>query len=100
MLRTSENIIKRPIILTEKSTRLREGQNQVIFEVVPTANKIEIRNAIQKLFNVTVTDVNTLVMRGKDKRMGRGYAKLRNWKKAIITLKEGDEIKFFDEKTE
>jgi large subunit ribosomal protein L23 len=100
MLRTSENIIKRPIILTEKSTRLREGSNQVIFEVVPTANKIEIKNAIQKLFNVTVTDVNTLVMRGKDKRMGRGYAKLRNWKKAIITLKEGDEIKFFDEKTE
>jgi large subunit ribosomal protein L23 len=100
MLRTSQNIIKRPIILTEKSTRLREGQNQVIFEVVPTANKIEIKNAIQTLFNVTVTDVNTLVMRGKDKRMGRGYAKLRNWKKAIITLKEGDEIKFFDEKTE
>ncbi|MBL8741218.1 MAG: 50S ribosomal protein L23 [Myxococcales bacterium] len=100
MLSTSENIIKRPIILTEKSTRLREGSNQVIFEVVPTANKIEIKNAIQKLFNVTVTDVNTLVMRGKDKRMGRGYAKLRNWKKAIITLKEGDEIKFFDEKTE
>ena len=100
MLRTSQNIIKRPIILTEKSTRLREGSNQVIFEVVPTANKIEIKNAIQKLFNVTVTDVNTLVMRGKDKRMGRGYAKLRNWKKAIITLKEGDEIKFFDEKTE
>jgi large subunit ribosomal protein L23 len=100
MLRTSQNIIKRPIILTEKSTRLREGSNQVIFEVVPTANKIEIKNAIQTLFNVTVTDVNTLVMRGKDKRMGRGYAKLRNWKKAIITLKEGDEIKFFDEKTE
>ncbi len=100
MLRTSENIIKRPIILTEKSTRLREGNNKVIFEVVPSANKIEIKNAIQKLFNVTVLDVNTLVMRGHDKRMGRGYAKLRNWKKAVITLKEGDEIKFFDEKTE
>jgi hypothetical protein len=46
---------------------------------------------------VTVTDVNTSVLRGKDKRMGRGYAKLRNWKKAIVTLKKGDEIKFFDE---
>ena len=78
MLRTSQNIIKRPIILTEKSTRLREGSNQVIFEVVPTANKIEIKNAIQTLFNVTVTDVNTLVMRGKDRRilndaLGEGF---------------------------
>ncbi len=100
MLRTSENIIRRPIILTEKSTRLREGENQVIFEVAPTANKIEIKNAIQKLFGVTVTGVNTLVMRGKEKRMGRGHARLRNWKKAVITLKDGDEIKFFDEKAE
>ena len=100
MLRTSENIIKRPIILTEKSTRLREGSNQVIFEVAPTANKIEIKNAIQQLFGVTVIGVNTSVMRGKDKRMGRGYAKLRNWKKAVITLKQGDEIKFFDDKAE
>ena len=100
MLRTSENIIKRPIVLTEKSSRLREGNNKVIFEVVPTANKIEIKNAIQKLFGVTVLDVNTMVMRGRMKRMGRGYAKLRNWKKAIITLKQGDEIKFFDETAE
>jgi large subunit ribosomal protein L23 len=100
MLRTNENILRRPIILTEKSTRLREGNNQVIFEVSPTANKIEIKNAIQKLFSVTVIDVNTMVMRGKDRRMGRGYAKLRNWKKAVITLKAGDEIQFFDEKAE
>ena len=47
-----------------------------------------------------VIDVNTLVMRGKDKRMGRGYSKLRNWKKAIVTLKAGDAIQFFDEKAE
>ena len=65
-----------------------------------TANKIEIKNAIQKLFGVTVLDVNTMIIRGKDKRMGRGYAKLRNRKKAIITLKQGDEIKVFDEKAE
>jgi large subunit ribosomal protein L23 len=100
MLRTNETILKRPIILTEKSSRLREGQNQVIFEVDRTANKVEIRNAVQKLFNVTVVDVNTLNMRGKERRMGRGYAKLNNWKKAIITLKEGDAIEFFDEKAE
>ncbi|MBK6519638.1 MAG: 50S ribosomal protein L23 [Polyangiaceae bacterium] len=100
MLRTSENIIKRPIFMTDKATRLSEAENKVIFEVARTANKIEIRNAIQKLFNVTVTDVNTSVLRGKDKRMGRGYAKLRNWKKAIVSLKKGDEIKFFDDKAE
>jgi large subunit ribosomal protein L23 len=92
---TPETIVRRPIILTEKSNRLRE-QNQVIFEVAPTANKIEIRDAIQKLFKVTVVDVNTMHYRGKERRMGRGYAKLQNWKKAIITLKEGDQIQFFD----
>ena len=98
---TPEQIIKRPIILTEKSRLLQETGNQVVFEVDRRANKIEIRNAVQTLFKVTVTDVNTMVFRGKDRRMGRGYAKLRNWKKAIVTLKAGDEIQFFDEeKTE
>jgi large subunit ribosomal protein L23 len=94
---TNEQILRRPIVLTEKSSRLREGSNQVIFEVAPTANKIEIKNAIQTLFGVTVLGVNTMVYRGKERRMGRGYAKMQNWKKAIITLKQGDEIKFFDE---
>jgi large subunit ribosomal protein L23 len=95
-----ENIIRRPIILTEKSTRLREKQNQVIFEVHQGANKIQIKGAIEALFKVGVVDVNTLVMRGKEKRMGRGTARLRNWKKAIVTLKAGDAIQFFDEKAE
>ena len=95
-----EYIVRRPIILTEKSNRLRDGGNKVIFEVRPGANKIQIKNAIQTLFKVGVVDVNTMIMRGKDKRMGRGYAKLRNWKKAIVTLKAGDEIQFFDEKAE
>lgn len=92
---TPDQLIDKPIVLTEKATRVR-GQNKVIFKVNRRANKIQIREAIQKMFNVTVLDVNTLVMRGKDRRMGRGYAKLQNWKKAIITLKEGDEIAFFD----
>ena len=95
-----EHIIRRPIILTEKSSRLRDQGNKVIFEVHKDANKIQIKDAIQTLFKVGVVDVNTLVMRGKDKRMGRGYAKLRNWKKAIVTLKAGDKIQFFDEKAE
>jgi large subunit ribosomal protein L23 len=95
-----EEIIRRPIMLTEKSTRLREKGNQVIFEVRKDANKIQIKGAIEALFKVGVVSVNTLVMRGKDKRMGRGYSKLRNWKKAIVTLKKGDAIQFFDEKAE
>jgi len=92
---TPEQVIKRPIILTEKSRVLQEGGNQVVFEVDRRANKIEIRNAVQSLFKVTVTDVNTLVIRGKMRRMGRGVAKTQNWKKAIVTLKSGDSIKFF-----
>ena len=92
---TPENLVRRPIILTEKSNRLRE-KNQVIFEVSPTANKIQIKDAIQRLFKVTVVGVNTMHYRGKERRMGRGYAKLHNWKKAVITLKEGDQIQFFE----
>jgi large subunit ribosomal protein L23 len=92
-----EDIIKKPIILTEKSSRLREASNQVMFEVHRGANKIQIKSAIEALFKVGVVDVNTLNYRGKDKRMGRGVAKLPNWKKAIVTLKAGDQIQFFDE---
>ena len=92
-------IIKRPIAMTEKATRLKE-QNKVVFEVSPDANKIQIRQAIEALFSVKVTEVNTLIQRGKVKRMGRGVAKRRNSKKAIVTLREGDEIQFFDESKE
>ena len=91
-----EQIIRRPIILTEKSNRLRE-QNQVVFEVARDANKIQIKDAVEKLFKVKVVGINTLVMRGKERRMGRGYAKMQNWKKAMVTLKEGHTIDFFAE---
>jgi large subunit ribosomal protein L23 len=92
-----QHVLKRPILLTEKATRLREGENKVVFEVDKDANKIEIKDAIEKLFGVEVTHVNTLITRGHMKRMGRGYARLRNKKKAIVTLKEGSTIQFFDE---
>jgi large subunit ribosomal protein L23 len=95
-----EQIIRKPIMLTEKANVLREKNNQVIFEVAREANKVEIKQAVQKLFKVTVTSVNTMVMRGKDRRMGRGYAKTQNWKKAIVTLKAGDSIDFFADVTE
>jgi len=90
-----EDIIKRPLILTEKGSMLREQGNQYLFEVDPRANKVQIKEAVETLFSVSVTDVNTLIVRGKVKRMGRGYAKRRNWKKAIVTLSDGDEIDFF-----
>lgn len=92
---TPESIIRRPIFLTEKSNTLRTKSNQVIFEVLRGANKVQIRDAVQKMFNVKVTDVNTMVYRGKDRRMGRGYAKMQNWKKAVVTLAEGQNIDFF-----
>ncbi len=94
---TVEQVLRRPIALTEKATRLREDANQVIFEVSREANKIQIKEAVQKLFNVKVKSVNTQVYRGKDRRMGRGYGKMQNWKKAIVTLKAGESIDFFAE---
>jgi large subunit ribosomal protein L23 len=93
------DIIKRPVALTEKATRLKE-ENKVIFEVALSANKLEIKSAVETLFNVKVADVNTIVMRGKIKRMGRGLAKRPNYKKAVVTLREGNDIQFFDESKE
>ena len=94
-----EQIIKRPIALTEKAARLKTG-NQVVFEVAVRANKIQIRQAVEALFDVKVTDVNTLVQRGKPRRIGRRWVKRPNWKKAVVTLRAGDDIQFFDESEE
>lgn len=94
-----ESIIKRPILLTEKTTAQR-AERQYAFEVARNANKIQIRQAVQTLFNVSVTRVNTMIVRGKVRRMGRTTAKMQNWKKAIVTLKEGDAIDFFSEAKE
>ncbi|MFZ1864895.1 MAG: 50S ribosomal protein L23 [Polyangiales bacterium] len=91
-----ENVIKRPLYLTEKGAKLREDQNKYTFEVDLDANKMQIKDAVETLFKVTVDDVHTLVMRGHMRRMGRGYAKTRNWKKAIVTLREGETIDFFE----
>jgi large subunit ribosomal protein L23 len=91
-----ENIIKRPLMLTEKGNLLRESQNKYFFEVDRRANKIEIRNAVESLFNVKVTDVHTMIVRGRMRRMGRGYSKTKNWKKAIVSLKDGETIEFFE----
>src|SRR5580704_10884060 len=89
-----EQVIRRPIILTEKATLLREKNNQVIFEVARDANKVQIRDAVQRLFKVNVTDVNTMLMRGKEHSRGGGRDKMQTWKMVIVWLKEGEWIGF------
>lgn len=93
-MRTAIDILRRPRI-TEKASMLAEQSNVVVFEVVKDANKTEIKNAIQATFNVEVTGVRTMIVRGKIKRRGKHTGKLPTWKKAIITLAEGNEIDFF-----
>ena len=100
MILTPDKIIRRPIALTEKAQRLKVDGNQIVFEVALGANKHEIKDAVEKLFDVKVARVNTLVQRGKQKRMGKGLAKRRNWKKAVVTLREGSDIQLFTESAE
>jgi len=88
-------IIKRPLV-TEKSTTQKEASNQICFEVDPEANKIQIRQAVEKLFKVKVLRVHTMLMEGKKKRLGRNIGQRPDWKKAVVTLKPGDKIEFFE----
>jgi len=85
------SVIKRPVV-TEKSTIAREEENKYLFEVDRGATKIEIRNAVEKIFKVKVVDVRTINVSGKKKRMGRIIGRRRNWKKAVITLAPGNSI--------
>lgn len=82
--------------LTEKSVLQKEMSNQVTFRVDKGANKIEIKRTIEQVFKVTVLNVNTISNRGKKKRMGRFSGRRPDWKKAIVTLKEGDKIEYFE----
>jgi large subunit ribosomal protein L23 len=91
----SLDVIRRPII-NEKSTLCRRAGNQYVFAVDLRANKQEISEAVSKLFNVKVESVNTLVMPGKDKRFGRHIGHVGKWKKAVVTLANGQSIDFFD----
>ena len=88
-------IIRRPLI-TEKTTIQKESFNQVTFEVDRKANRVEIKRAIEKIFNVRVAAVRTMQIIGKVKRRGRILGKRRDWKKAIVTLMPGERIDFFE----
>ncbi len=94
-MKQPQQIIRRPLI-TEKSTRQKEEGRQYVFEVDRDANKIEIQSAVERLFKVKVLQVRTSNVLGKMKRLGRRYGKRPDWKKAIVTLKEGDRIEFFE----
>ena len=78
--------------LTEKSTLMSEKQNKYVFRVSPKANKMQIKKAIEQLFQKTVVDVNTCNYAGKEKRLRGPLGRRPHWKKAIVTLKEGDKI--------
>ena len=88
-------VIRRPLI-TEKSTIQKELYNQLAFEVDRRANKIEIKKAVERIFKVQVEDVRTMNYLGKRKRLGRTMGRRRHWKKAIVTLKPGQKIEFFE----
>ena len=87
-------VLRRPLI-TEKMTTL-QAQNKYGFEVSSSANKIQIKQAVEKAFNVKVASVNVMVVPGKQKRLGRRMTLTPDWKKAIVTLKQGHKITFME----
>ncbi len=81
-------------IASEKSTRLADSHNQVVFRVLKDASKPEIRQAVEKMFDVSVTSVTTTNVHGKVKRFGQSLGRRSDWKKAYVTLAEGSDIDF------
>jgi len=96
-VKQNRNVIIRPLV-TEKISNLQESENKVAFIVDRSANKIEIRKAVEDRFDVKVKKVATINMKGKVKRLGRFEGRRAHWKKAIVTLKEGFAIDFFEGK--
>jgi len=83
-------------MITEQGTEMRDTYNQYYIRVAPAANKMEIKQAVEHFFGVSVTNVRTMNYRGKIKRMGRFQGKRSDWKKAVVTLAEGDSIDLFE----
>lgn len=88
-------LLKRPL-LTEKSVKLQETQNTFSFEVARDANKIEVKRAIETIFDVNVEDVRIIMMKGKKKRLGRFLGYRSSWKKAFVRLKPGETLELFE----
>jgi large subunit ribosomal protein L23 len=87
-------VLRRPLV-TEKNTIL-QSQGKYVFEVSGNANKPQIKNAVEKAFNVKVRTVNIMIVGGKQRRMGRRQVVTSPWKKAVVTLREGDKIQLFE----
>jgi large subunit ribosomal protein L23 len=88
-------VLRRPLV-TEKNTSLQQPQGKYVFEVDTDANKVQVKQAVEKAFKVTVTQVNMITVRGKEKRVGRKKVAGSPWKKAVVTLKPGDKIQIFE----
>ena len=88
-------IIEKPLV-TEKGSDMLAGGNWVVFRVHLAANKIQIRAAVQEIFDVKVLHVNTQVVRGKRKRFGKNIGQSKAWKKAMVQLKDGEKIEIFE----
>jgi len=93
-MKSPRDVIQAPLI-SEKGTQLTESFNQVLFKVRPDANKIEVKRAVETLFKVKVVQVRMARYLGKIRRIGRNMGRRSEWKKAYVTLKEGDKIDFF-----
>jgi large subunit ribosomal protein L23 len=89
--------IIRKVLITEKGTILRETMRQYFFEVARDANKIEIKRAVESVFQVKVDSVQTMQLKGKVKRQGRWVGRRNDWKKAIVTLKADQKIELFEQ---
>jgi large subunit ribosomal protein L23 len=89
------HIIEKPLV-TEKSTQALNEHNWVSFRVNKAANKLQVKEAVEKIFKVTVLHVNVVNVRGKRRRFGRNIGKPRSWKKAMVHLKAGDKIEIFE----
>ncbi|MBE3574786.1 MAG: 50S ribosomal protein L23 [Firmicutes bacterium] len=92
---TLRDVLLRPVV-TEKSTDQMGKNNKYTFYVAPDANRTEVKQAVEKLFKVTVLKVNVIRGEGKRKRLGRYEGKRPDWKKAVVTLKPGDRIGIFE----
>ena len=91
----SYDLIKRPVI-TEKTNIQKESYNQITFEIDRGMNRVEIKRAVEEIFNVRVATVRTMQVKGKTKQRGRIIGKRRDWKKAIVKLMPGERIDFFE----
>lgn len=95
MMRDPHDVLIRPL-LTEKLTRLREAQNCVAFEVDKRASRIEIRRAVEQVLKVKVDTVRIINIKGKQKRQGRFVGWRPDWKKALVTLRDGEKLDIYE----